>query len=522
MDLLRICKNWTTALVAAIGLFFLVVLLALPFSNLIQEQSSLLSCLAIVLFSLLFFLKERIWMRALSGLLALVAVMGAVGALVLKLHGHESEQLFSLSAMSYFSIITLLLVGCAVIFQNTSRLLFMGQTFFFLGFCLSFCVLMAFFEGLYFHHFIGKTPYTTALLSVGWLLLSCCYLLGTPEQGMAGLLFNPSFSGQVFRRLLPAAFLIPILLSWLLMVGRVEWGLSLPLETELIGLATLLLFALVIWSTCYKTGKADFIVHDITKIQRHINLLEKRKKELENKSQELERTNVELEQFTISVSHDLQEPLRKIKNYGKLIQEKQGDLDPEVVHYVDRMVGGAERMHAFIASLLELAIMSKKEMRKEWVDLNQILAQVLEDLEVLISRSHAYVKVDLLPTIKADPDQMRSLFHNLISNAIKYHKKETPPIIAIESESLNEVTRITVQDNGIGIPSSYKKQIFHPFFRIDKNDLSSGTGVGLSICKRIIERHQGEIYAESSEGLGTIIIIELPAQQQAEKERAPQ
>jgi light-regulated signal transduction histidine kinase (bacteriophytochrome)/CheY-like chemotaxis protein len=243
--------------------------------------------------------------------------------------------------------------------------------------------------------------------------------------------------------------------------------------------------------------------------------------------QELAYSNAELEQFAHVASHDLQEPLRKIMSFGDRLKDKYSEtLTAQGCDYLERMQKAAERMQTLIEDLLTLSRITTKAQPFVSVDLAQVARDVLSDLEVRIEQTGAKVEVGELPSLEADPLQMRQLLQNLISNALKFHQKTEPPQIRIYSQLLNGeeqqptksshrpmLYQILVQDNGIGFDEKYLSSIFNAFQRLHGRNEYEGTGMGLAICRKIVERHNGSITAKSSPGKGSIFIVTLPFQQ---------
>ncbi len=239
-----------------------------------------------------------------------------------------------------------------------------------------------------------------------------------------------------------------------------------------------------------------------------------------DQSQELERSNQELVQFAAIASHDLQEPLRKVITFGDRLKLKNGDqLDEAGRDYLERMQNASRRMQRLITDLLSYSQVSIKAQPFELVNLNQIAQEVATDLEGRIEASHGQVTIAELPTIEAEPFQMRQLFQNLIGNALKYAKKDEPPRVTLSAQTVETGNRynhgerqwqIVVEDNGVGFEEQYAVQIFGMFKRLHGKDEYEGTGVGLAICKKIVERHDGVISATSHLGLGTKMMVILP------------
>ena len=230
---------------------------------------------------------------------------------------------------------------------------------------------------------------------------------------------------------------------------------------------------------------------------------------------ELERSNRELESFASIASHDLQEPLRKILAFGELLETAcEGQLPGKGRDYLARMTLAAARMQTLIVDLLALARVTIAGEPWRLVDLGTIVKDVLGDLEELVARTEGRVDVDPLPTLECDPTQMRQLFQNLIGNALKF-RGDKAPIIRISAVEERGVWVIAVADNGIGFDLQDAERIFQPFERLHARDAFDGTGIGLALCRRIVERHDGTVSAEGEPGAGARFVIRLPAYQKA-------
>jgi len=225
----------------------------------------------------------------------------------------------------------------------------------------------------------------------------------------------------------------------------------------------------------------------------------------------LEESNKALQDFAHIASHDLQEPLRKIETFGNMLTARYGPvLGEQGRDYASRMQNAASRMRVLIKDLLDYARASTKGGTEGRVNLKKVVHDVLSDLEVRIAQTNARIEIGDLPEINADGVQMSQLFQNLISNALKFHG-DTQPNIAIFSQGCpNGSCEIRVRDNGIGFNQEYSEQIFTPFQRLHGKSQYEGTGIGLAICRKIVERHGGTIRAESSPGNGATFIINLP------------
>jgi signal transduction histidine kinase len=245
--------------------------------------------------------------------------------------------------------------------------------------------------------------------------------------------------------------------------------------------------------------------------------------QLVKKNEHLRSVNEDLDQFAHIASHDLQEPLRKIMVFSdKIIMKK--NLDEETERYFDKIISSSKRMQLLINDLLTFSRQSMSSSDFKKADLNILAKEAVAELEIEIEKNNARIYINDLPVVWAVPGLMRQLFHNLISNAIKFRKKEVDPIVHIQAEKMittstvvpvnltKESTyyKITVSDNGIGFDPKYADEIFVVFKRLHSYHEFEGSGVGLSICKKIIEKHNGFITAESQPGKGSTFIVGLP------------
>jgi PAS domain S-box-containing protein len=227
----------------------------------------------------------------------------------------------------------------------------------------------------------------------------------------------------------------------------------------------------------------------------------------------LEQSNTELEQFAFIASHDLQEPLRKIQAFGNMLGNKWSDkLDKQGKDYLTRMQNAAKRMQGLIADLLKYSRVATRSEPLGDVDLREAVIEVVSDLEIKIQRLGADVEVLELPVIKAAKSQIYQLFQNLIANSLKFHRDDLPHI-KIYSRRTDNDYRIFVEDNGIGFDEAYLDRIFAPFQRLHGRSAYEGTGMGLAICRKIVEQHGGSITAKSKPGEGSTFIITLPVKQ---------
>jgi len=255
-----------------------------------------------------------------------------------------------------------------------------------------------------------------------------------------------------------------------------------------------------------KVVKIRGIFQDITEQK-------KSQQQLLNMFDELKRSNAELEQFAYVASHDLQEPLRTVAGMVQLLQQRyKGQLDERADEYINLAFDGATRMQRLINDLLAYSRVDRRNNPMQPVDANLALKSALRNLEASIAAHGAAVTSDSLPTVEADATQLTQLFQNLIGNAIKFHS-ERPPSIHIGAEKLGDFWRFFVCDNGIGIEPQYFERVFLVFQRLHTRREYPGTGIGLSICKKIVERHGGRIWVESEPGQGATFYFTIPSQE---------
>jgi len=258
------------------------------------------------------------------------------------------------------------------------------------------------------------------------------------------------------------------------------------------------------------------LILDIT-VRRELEL------ELGERARELARSNRELEQFALTASHDMNEPLDKIVAFGALLDDECAEsLSEDGKEYLDYMCSAARRMQSLITSLFELAQVSVKSRPSEPVDMNLLLADLIEDFKFRIEELDAKITIDPLPTAYGDATQLRQLMQNLLGNALKFHFPETPPTIHIRGRGglkikepehggrERNMCRIAVQDDGIGFDKMHQERIFNAFQRLHPRAHFDGTGIGLAICRKIVERHNGYIFAKSNPGEGATFRVVLP------------
>lgn len=268
------------------------------------------------------------------------------------------------------------------------------------------------------------------------------------------------------------------------------------------------------------------ILTDLTLQKETQKLLKLNNERLEKTNLELEVSNHDLQQFASVASHDLQEPLRKILIFSTLLKDKHGfELTEDGITFLDKIIASSDRMKTMILDILNYSRLSKNENIFALTDLKEIVNDVLDDFEIVIKEKKAEIIVEDLPEIEVNPGQIRQVFQNLISNALKFGKPDKSPVIKISaqvfSESAdgqstsveNDYCMISVKDNGIGFDDIYGEKIFSLFQRLNTKDKYEGSGIGLAVTKKIIDKHKGKITAFGKEEEGSEFIINLPLRQ---------
>jgi signal transduction histidine kinase len=267
----------------------------------------------------------------------------------------------------------------------------------------------------------------------------------------------------------------------------------------------------------------SIILTDLTLQKESQKQLQKKNLELKAANEALESSNHDLQQFASVASHDLQEPLRKIIIFSSLLKLKQQDLNEESKIYLDKIIDSSGRMKTLILDILNYSGLSANDNQQEKIDLEKLISELLEDFELIIDEKKAQINISDLPQVAVNKGQIRQVFQNIISNALKFSKHDLAPVIKIISKRVKEKKidseedengayyAISIRDNGIGFDQKYKNNIFALFERLNAKDVYEGTGIGLAIAKKIMEKHNGLIGARSVEGKGAEFILLLPA-----------
>ena len=259
------------------------------------------------------------------------------------------------------------------------------------------------------------------------------------------------------------------------------------------------------------------VARDITNLMTTREKLDQKIGELWQKNIQLEKyitSNTELEKFAYIASHDLREPIRSIVGFTQLLQRRANDnTDPEIKEFLGNIIDSAQRMNTLVHGLLDYSRVSSAGKNFHLINTSSLLEKVTNDLKATIEECDAKIVLQNLPEIKCDELQMRQLFQNLISNGIKFRKKDEKPRIEISAEQQLDKIVFRIQDNGIGLDMKYAEKVFQFFSRLHTADKYQGSGIGLAVCKKIVERHDGEIWLESELGKGTSIYFSIACEQ---------
>jgi light-regulated signal transduction histidine kinase (bacteriophytochrome) len=323
------------------------------------------------------------------------------------------------------------------------------------------------------------------------------FLAARPQSGVMGLITSPTNGGAVARRLLPMAVFVPWAIGGVLLAAEQKQYFRTETAISIFAVASILIFTVLVWWNARLLYRAD---------QERLMAEER----LHQASANLERSNTELQQFAYTASHDLNEPLRMITSYLQLLQDRlKGKLDAQANEFIDYAMDGAQRMRALIADLLAYSRLEAQKNTFEETDCEEVFDTAIQNLRVAIEENKATINRAPLPHVCGDPLQLTQVFQNLIGNGLKFHGTD-PPLIQVGANQQDSNWVFSVRDNGIGIDPKDFDRIFVIFQRLHTRQEYSGTGVGLSICKKIVERHGGKIWVESAPRKGSTFYFTLP------------
>lgn len=291
------------------------------------------------------------------------------------------------------------------------------------------------------------------------------------------------------------------------------WDGEMRLEAPLQGTDRLVPCQLSITSLMLAGGTTLSVILTDLSYQKEVQgLLKNNNDQLKISNSALEKSNLDLQQFASVASHDLQEPLRKMEIFSNMLKRTLGtEASPDAALYLEKIITAASRMKRLISDVLSYTRLDADRPRPEIVDLNTLVAEVVEDFELVISEKNAVLQTGQLPLVCVAPGQVRQVFQNLLSNALKFSRPGVPPVIHMTATGLSDgYYTITLEDNGIGFDGQYRDQIFSLFQRLNTKDKYEGSGIGLAVSKKIIEAHGGTISVESVPGSGSKFAIRLP------------
>jgi len=338
---------------------------------------------------------------------------------------------------------------------------------------------------------LGVLTWISFPAAIGMLALGSAILFLLEGTPVATLLKSDAVGGQLVRRLVPWTIALPVFIGGVRLLGQDAGFYDTRMGAALYSLFSVSAFAAVVFWNARLLERADL-----------------RRREIE---QALVRSNNDLEQFAYVASHDLQEPLRMVSNFTQLLGKRyRGKLDPEADEFIAFAVDGAARMHTLIQDLLDYSRVGRNGKSFAPADTNEILAAAMANLAVAIRESGAIITHDSLPTVRGDRAQLIRLFQNLVDNAIKFRSREAPHIhVSAAAREWGAGWVFSVRDNGIGINPQYAERIFIIFQRLHTRAEYPGTGIGLAVCKKIVERHEGRIWLESDLGKGSVFYFTL-------------
>lgn len=392
----------------------------------------------------------------------------------------------------------LVCVGVALALTATRRARVAAQGFALLATWIGVSVLVGHLYDVRVVHTVAAFTAVPDRDAVALLLLGGGLLALEPGFGLGALLASASPGGNMARRVLPAVVLVPLALGWLHHAADRAGMAESDFLEALSDVTTVAFIGLVV---CW--NGAEMVRSD----------RERRRAEtrLRHYTGELERSNRELQTFAFVASHDLQEPLRMVSSFTQLLAKRyQGKLGPEADEFIGYAVDGAKRMQQLILDLLAYSRVSSRAAAFERISAEKALAAALARLGHLATEAGATVTHDPLPEVMAEPTQLGQLLQNLVGNALKFRAPGRPPAVHVSARREAEGWRFSVRDNGIGIDPAHAERIFVIFQRLHTREEYPGTGIGLAICKRIVERHGGRIWVESAPGQGSTFHFLLP------------
>jgi len=340
------------------------------------------------------------------------------------------------------------------------------------------------------------------ITAVNFAVFGLGFLAARPRSGIMRIITSPTNGGAVARRFVPMAIFVPWILGAVLLAAEQKAYFRSESAISIFAVATIFIFTALVWWHAKLLHKSD--------LDRQLIERERAEENLHQATANLERSNTELQQFAYIASHDLNEPLRMITSYLQLLEERSKDkLDSQAREFIGFALDGAHRMQALITDLLAYSRVEAKGTAFEEIDCEQVFETALQNLRVAVDENKATVEHQRLPKVRGDRVQLTQVFQNLVGNALKFHGAAAPRI-HVGANRHNGEWIFSVRDNGIGINPKDFQRIFVIFQRLHARQEYSGTGMGLAICKRIVERHGGRIWVESGPQKGSTFFFTLP------------
>lgn len=394
--------------------------------------------------------------------------------------------------MSIVSILAVMLTSIALIIMDKEKNMEINvfQLLAIISGSLSFFVILGYLyqAGIYLVQDVSAPSFYGASISV---LASLAVLSSRPEKGIMKIFTNRRTSGFLARRLITTILIIPSTIGWIRLLGEQSGIYDAGFGVAITVFSTVIILLVI---TIYSLRSLDRTDLERIKSEKALKL-----------------SKNELEQFAFITSHDLQEPLRSIVSYAQLLEMRyKGQLDEDADEFIEYMVTGSKRLKLMIQGLRYYSGIETKGGEFKEVDMNKNFENSMVNLEDAIDELNAEITHDPLPVINADPDQISSLFYNLADNALKFRKKDVRPKIHVSAIKSDDEYIFSVKDNGIGIEEEYFGRIFEVFKRLHAIGDYRGTGIGLAIVSRIIHRHGGDVWVESSLGKGSTFYFTIP------------
>lgn len=369
---------------------------------------------------------------------------------------------------------------------------------------LALVALSGYLTGAYVLTAFGSATRISLYAAIAYLAISVGVLLARPDAGLMRLVTSRGVGGLALRRLLVPAIAIPLLLGWLLHLGEHTAIYEAEQTLALLVAAVIVFFVSVTWLTARLLDRADAQRRRAEEGVRALTV------ELEGRVRELDATNAELEAFSYSVSHDLRAPLRAIDGFSRLLlEEYSGDLPSEAQRYLGIVDKGAQDMAALIDGLLAFSKLGQQPLSKRSVSVESLAREVVAELELQCDGRQVDISIGPLPPVRADPALLRQVLVNLVSNALKYTQQREAATIELGSEGRDGSPAYFVRDNGVGFDMQYADKLFEVFQRLHRAEEYEGTGVGLALVARIVDRHGGHVWAEAAPDRGATFYFTL-------------